>query len=239
MLNAIFAQDVELQDWEAMLALMRGDNLDDLKEGLKADAWEKSRGYEYEHVPPLGDTYATILLDAHKGEIVDQVGANNLWLLAQVDGKQTRFLVDNKDVNNLDDYNNYLAEVTGLNQLEAFIDELMTNYNHDDSEILTALAREGKDCLIGDYEPTAKNLIDMGIGINLERMAQPLKWALGAARIIEAFINENMIDELKPVFVDIGMYGIRVNVNILKDGIDELADYSNLYSLMKLERLAS
>ena len=215
MLDSFFSQDIELQQWQSMLATMRGDNLSDSIEALQKDAWEEVRAFDYDDDFHFGNTYANLLLNAIVGEITEQLG-DTVSTEIFINAMDTKFSVDGVAINSLNDLNRYLHGATGLNDFSTMILGLLNKYDATDSEILSELRSCGVDSVIGDYMPTQEILRDLDIDLNIDvdQMNIHLKWAIGAARIVKAIIEEHGASEELRNSVCIYLDGVKVIIYI-------------------------
>lgn len=241
MLDSFFSEDVELQQWQSMLASMRGDNLSDSIEAMQKDAWEEVRAFDYDDAPHFGNTYANLLLNAIVGEITEQLG-DTVSTEIFINALDTKFSVDNVAINSLNDLNRYLHLATGLNKFETTILGLLNKYDVTGSEILSELRSCGVDSLIGDYMPTQEALRDLDINLNIDvdQMNINLKWAIGAARILKVIIEEHGASEDIKNSVCIYLDGLKVIIYIDSgewdsSSIETLEDLEDLLKLNLVE----
>lgn len=235
MIDSIFTEDMGGDGWEVMLAELRGKDLKKTIEELKAEAWELWSEYSYKKLPLFRETYSQVLLEALADEIANQIGDDQVDFEIIVKRSKAKFLMDKKEINNLEEYKAYLADITGLNQLKAVIDKVLVVYEPNSSAVLSVINTEGKDQVITKYAPSAKELKAMDIGIDRASMAQELKWAIAAGKLLKIFIEDHIISEHKDAVIDVGMYGGRINVNVLKNGNDLIIDYDNIYNIIDLK----
>lgn len=235
-----FREDVQLQDWEAMLAELQGDKVEDLVTGLEADTWEEVKHLDYQQLPHFGNAYASVLLNRLEGELRSQVGGSYLRCEKMINATNTSFSVCGTYINNMADWKDLLIEETGLEDFEAMIDVLMTDYSPVGSKVLSELHTNGKDATIEQYVPKQKQqLKEMCIDADIEDLALVLQWALGAACLVKAVIDEHINDDLKHCNVLVEMYDTKVVLQVLENGIDVLPDYKELPSIINLTKVSN
>lgn len=215
-----FKDDVELQDWEAMLAELRGDNVDDMVKGLKADTWDRIRGLEFEELPHLGNEYAKTLLANLEAEMRQNVGQGFLIIETFINSTNTSISVNGNYIYGMDSWKKTLIELTGIDTLEGVIDGLMSDYSHIGSKTLTELHQEGRDAVIERYIPDEEALSKVTNLMGYEYLSPIIKWAYGAGFFIKAVIEEHIKPEYRHAEVVVEDFDLLVTIQVLIDGMD-------------------
>lgn len=190
-----FDEDIQLQDWEAMLAKLRSADVDDLTKALKAAAWDEVRQYGSDEIPHFGNVYASVLLSNLQAELSQQLPDGAVEYEVFVNATNTSFSVDGVYINNFGDWVEFLAENTNLNQLYDLVSAIKYEYKHEDSKTLNALYFDGQTRTIINHHPTEEDLKSMGVDVDYQNMSHLFKTALGAALFIKAFIDEHREDD--------------------------------------------
>ena len=237
-----FREDVQLQDWEELLAELSGDDVDDMVKGLEADTWEKIREFDFNDLPHIGNAYADTLLSRLEGELREKVGYGFLNVEKFINADDTSFSVNGRVISNMSDWKDCLVGLTGLDVLEAVIDDLMRDYDPIGSKTLTELHTEGRDAVIERYVPDEQAIKEASRLVGYEHLSPIIKWAFGAGFFIKAVVEEHIKPEFKEADVVVEDFDLLVTIQALMDcddilSYDEIDDITNLTKIKHGEQL--
>ena len=240
-IEALFYTDIDLHDWESMLATLSGESESVVTERAKAATWEEIRSNDdYENIESVSNIYASKLLDAVVAIINNEYP--NLSHEQYINCLNTSFSVDGQNIHDFDDLQNVLATLTGLEMCVDILDELNdSEFNDLDDAERDSIQKTG---VVGDMR-AATNLASFidNIEATDEEVAgiyhfsecpQQLRKAIGAALQIKRFIDDNTkFCDTEVTVVD---STVCISCDIRTEGYFEIESITDLWQVLEMSK---
>ena len=217
---ALFHTDVDLRGWEDLLAKLNQETKEEVIKTTAIRAWEQMRGFELDDMPNAGFIYSYQLLVQIEDKLDDILG-ESIEIEHDPEYLGGHLLLNLHEVNNIDDYEAVISELTFLDEHVWRIENLIPYLDKRESPILSQVESKGVDALIDEYSLGDEAMDELELDMDTEYMPQQLREAIGAAHVLKAFIDEQTAGGLNTGGAEVYVVGIQA-VLALKVGEDKI-----------------
>ena len=207
-LYELFHHDVDLQDWENLLAELSAESVGTIIENTEAEAWEVLRQCSIDELPHAGNVYANALLAKIEAELYDKLGTG-IDLYYNANHLDTVLSLGESKISSIEDLEEHLASITGLEEFTDLIDDMDGGLDAERSVELTKLYDNGVDFVIDEYTPDDAVIALLEDGLKVDRIPYQLKRAVGAAYFIQAVV----LELIPNADIQVQVCNLEVNVN--------------------------
>lgn len=214
-LSHLFHQDIDLKDWESLLAELSVESEGTISKKVESEAWDALRQYSHEDMPHAGNIYAEILLANIEKEL-NKISGSNLDINYSVNALDTSLSINGCEIADMDDLDNCLNDITGYDAFLDMLDEIDSALDSDRSPLTKNLYDNGSDAVIREYMPENAEVILLGDHLDGDTIIPQLNRALGAAY----FIKELILELMPEAKVDVRVVNLEASVNLHVDNQD-------------------
>ena len=208
-LEQLFHHDIDLKDWEALLAELSVESVGTILNETEAEAWELMRQYSHDDMPHAGNIYANVLLGKIKKE-VHRLFGSAIDVGYSVNALDTSLWFGDSAIADMDDLENYLNDITGFDDFIELLNEMDSGLDAERSTLLTQLYNNGSDSIIDEYMPDNSEIELLDDELEVDKIPPHLKRALGAAYFIKAVI----LELIPNVNVEVQVANLEASINL-------------------------
>lgn len=240
-LNSLFYADIDLHDWEEMLAALRGESVNTVTDEVKELTWQDIKQCEsYEDVDAVSSVYASKLLDAVSAVIGESYP--NVSFEQSINCLMTSFFVDGESIHEYDDLQEVLFGITGRTKCADILDELNdSEFNDLEDAECHSIQNEG---VVGDMRAEGSFLSflskltvsdeDLAGVYHYDNCPQELRHAIALALQIKRFIDDNT--KFCDTEVTVMENTVQIGCDIHHEGFFEIESITDLWEVLAIAK---
>lgn len=241
-LNSLFYVDIDLHDWEEMLATLRGESVITVTDEAKELAWQDIKQREsYEDVDKVSGIYASKLVDAMSKVIAEQYP--NISLSQDINCLMTSFSVDGCDVHDYTELQEVLFDITGRTKCLDILNELNDSEFNDLEDAECHLIQSTG--VVGDMRAATSFLSfifkqevsdeDLAGVYHYDNCPKELRHAIALALQVKRFIDDNT--KFCDTEVTVVENTVQISCDVHNEGFFEIESITDLWEVLAIAKV--
>lgn len=240
-LNSLFYLDIDLHDWENMLATLKGEDVNTVTDEVKEITWQDIQQREsYEDVDNVSSVYASKLLDAVSSVISKDYP--DVSFEQSINCLMTSFFVNGETVHDFDGLQSVLSDITGRTMCVDILEELNdSEFNDLDDAERHSIQSEG---LVGDMraatsfssfiaEQQVSDELLAGI-YHYDDCPTELRSAIALALQVKRFIDDNA--RFCDTEVTVSDNTVQISCDVSHEGYFEIESITDVWQVLSMSK---